>query len=519
MRTKTIISATIVALAAAQFATGQQKVSERTALSSGDLVPANDILPIVDVSAGSAGSKKITINNLFTGWGFTTAGKNVATAADASAQRTTLGLAIGTNVQAWDADLDSWAAKTAPSGTAVGTSDSQTLTNKTIGSGTVMTLGSDGTGDIYYRASGGALTRLAAGTNGHVLTLASGLPSWAAGGGGGGGLTNWTEAVNSSSPNGTIPAVSFTATNAATSVDVVLAPKANGGIMMDVPDNTSTGGNKRGLWAVDLQSRRTTAAQVASGGNSGILAGLDNTASGSQAVVLGGEGNAASGTNSIIAGGGFATATASYTGVFGGVSNDATATYAASVGGANNTASGQYSATIAGRDSTASGESSIASGYFATTRGIYGAVAHAAGNQATSLGAAQRVAYILRIGTTNATITEATADGAAGSSSNRIILPNNAAYKFTGQAIAREPATGDVKSWDVSGTIKRGANAAATAIVGTVTVTVKDADAGASAWTLGIDADTTTGSLRAQVTGETSKTIRWLAEIETLELQ
>jgi hypothetical protein len=57
---------------------------------------------------------------------------NLSDLANTSTARTNLGVAIGTNVQAWDADLDTWATKTAPSGTVVGTSDSQTLTNKTI---------------------------------------------------------------------------------------------------------------------------------------------------------------------------------------------------------------------------------------------------------------------------------------------------------------------------------------------------------------------------------------------------
>lgn len=51
-------------------------------------------------------------------------------ASTASGARTNLGLVIGTDVQAWDSDLDTWATKTAPTGTVVGTSDAQTLTGK-----------------------------------------------------------------------------------------------------------------------------------------------------------------------------------------------------------------------------------------------------------------------------------------------------------------------------------------------------------------------------------------------------
>lgn len=72
--------------------------------------------------------------------------------------------------------------------------NSKILGRKTSGSGVIEELtlsevldfiGSAAPGDILYRGAS-SWARLPKGTDGQVLTLASGLPSWAAGGGGGG---------------------------------------------------------------------------------------------------------------------------------------------------------------------------------------------------------------------------------------------------------------------------------------------------------------------------------------------
>lgn len=63
---------------------------------------------------------------------------------------------------------------------AVGKTASQTLTNKTLGSGTAISLGSDAEGDTYYRNSSGVLVRLARGTDNYILKMNGNVPNWEA---------------------------------------------------------------------------------------------------------------------------------------------------------------------------------------------------------------------------------------------------------------------------------------------------------------------------------------------------
>jgi hypothetical protein len=55
-----------------------------------------------------------------------------------------------------------------------------------------IAVGSDATGDIYYRGTGGTLSRLALGSENQVLTANASLPYWAAATGGGGGTAFWS---------------------------------------------------------------------------------------------------------------------------------------------------------------------------------------------------------------------------------------------------------------------------------------------------------------------------------------
>jgi hypothetical protein len=241
---------------------------------------------------------------------------------------------------------------------------------------------------------------------------------------------------------------------------------------------------------------------------------MKNSASQEASFIGGGYGNTASGLGSVVVGGG----------LYGSIQQaqfaaNTSSGQAAFVGaGFNNIASGYSSSIIGGNNNLASSSYSLASGAYATTRAIANSFVFGGVPIASSYGVTQTSLLILARQTTDATASVLTSDGGAGATTNQVILPNNSAYAFRGTVIANVTGGGNTKAWAIEGAIKRGANAASTAIVGTATVTSSYADAGASTWAITATADTTNGGLKITFTGQASTTIRCVAKLETVEV-
>ena len=391
------------------------------------------------------------------------------------------------------------------------------------------------------------------GTTGQVLsTNGSGTLSWATSGGGG-GLTHFAESESTASPNATVPVDALTATDASyTNIDVALVTKGSGATLAQVPDATTTGGDKRGTNATDWQKVRSSATQVASGSRSTISGGANNTASGSRAAVVGGDTNTASstysfvgcgqantasiahsfvgggqsnlastGTHATVCGGNGSTASGSNSFVGGGASHTVSGSTATVCGGNTNTASGDTSTVCGGRQNLANGAFSfIGGGRRGTARSISGYQVFPACNLpiADAVGINQSALLLLARQTTDATATVLTSDNSAAATTNQVTLPDNSAYSFSGEVIAGVTGAGDSARWTINGAIKRGANAASTAMIGTPTVVMTHFDAGAATWVVAVTANTTLGCITVTVTGAAATTIRWVCRIDTTEM-
>jgi len=97
------------------------------------------------------------------------------------------------------------------------------------------------------------------------------------------------------------PAISSAGSD--TNIPLVLQPKGTGALQAQQTDSTATGGNARGANAVDWQTARGAAAQVASAQLAVLAGGTNNTVNGALSVVSGGGFNGAFGQYAVISGG------------------------------------------------------------------------------------------------------------------------------------------------------------------------------------------------------------------------
>jgi hypothetical protein len=289
----------------------------------------------------------------------------------------------------------------------------------------------------------------------------------------GGAALNFTTDITAGSVVAIEANVTLSENTPETNSALVLTPKGTGAFILGPkPDGTTTGGNARGARAVDLQTNRSAATQIASG-NDSFVAGLQNT-----------------------------------------TSNPAWAI------GFNNTASGLYSTAI-GRQCVASNSNSIALGFQGTASGN-GSVAFslnsvadryamfsAAAGVFVNAGDAQRARFVLRNKTTTNSAVELFLDG----SSTRLTIPsgkvvaltiNIAGISSTGAAVAHYMRQYALKN--VSGTTSE--------VYAPITIGTDNA-AGTS---IALSASDANDSLVVSVTGTASTIWRWVASVDAVEI-
>lgn len=288
------------------------------------------------------------------------------------------------------------------------------------------------------------------------------------------GIGDLTPTLHTSSPNDTVNALELAVTGGTTNTDLVLGPKGTGAFILGPePDGTSTGGNKRGAGAIDLQLTRTNADQVASGVNS-FVAGEYSRASGLASIAMG---------------------------------SACISTGAGSVALGYSTASA-LGAVALGHESQASGPVSSCFGLrgYAT---IYGEFVHSNGRLVAS-SPSQSSRFVLYRSTTNNSATEMFLDT---DNSHRLSVPSGQLYamivqicgvKSDGSAVAHYIRQYAIKN--VGGTTSQ--------VYSPITIGTDNA-AGTS---IAISANDTNDALKIEVTGISSETWRWVAIVDSIRM-
>jgi hypothetical protein len=338
----------------------------------------------------------------------------------------------------------------------------------------------------------------------------------------GGAAINFTTNITSGTVIAIQANVAISQNTTETNSAFVLTPKGTGAFIVGLkPDGTNTGGNARGTNAVDFQTTRSVATQVASGTRSFVGGGERNTASNTNNVVSGGYQNTASGgfsniIPSAVCGGGQNTANSMGSFVGGGRSNAASNDYSIVGSGYSNNASGNASVVcgggIGGGDigagNTASGTWSAILGGSAALANRTGMQAHAVG-QFAAQGDAQRARFVLRNKTTTNSAVELFLDG----SSTRLTIPSGKVMAMTIN-ICGISSTGAAVAHYMRQYALKNVAATTSEVYAPITIGTDNAAGTSLSLTFNDPAD----ALVVSVTGTASTIWRWVASVDAVEI-
>jgi hypothetical protein len=258
-------------------------------------------------------------------------------------------------------------------------------------------------------------------------------------------------------------------------------------------------GNTRGTGSVDLQMERTNASNVASGNYAFIGGGINNRASNTYSTVLNGNNAQATGGSAIAAGSNSLASGSSSIALQGGIASGSNS-FAL---GASSEASSDYCIAIGGAKADRTGMLSI------NAQPVTGFT-----------GRAQAVQFAMRARTTNATPTEMLLQQLS-FVNLRLNIPQNVALFGTIQICCIEPTTATESAHFFRKFAIQNLNGSPT-LIGSVTTVGTDHKSVA-----GYDVTITAGSeappgqgrhLKIEVTGDSSKTLHWVAVIQGVEI-
>jgi trimeric autotransporter adhesin len=279
------------------------------------------------------------------------------------------------------------------------------------------------------------------------------------------------------------------------------AAEATGNNAISIGNGTMASSN----FATAIGSGSTTTGAAATGENA-IAVGRHSSASQPRAIAIGGtnisgQGPSAASTDAIAVGKSTLASGSSSIAIGGGSDDNQ---------GARATSS---NAIAIGHKATSSASTSVSLGFETSARNV-GQHARSNGSFSTP-GDSLYSRYVCRGSTTDDTPTNINPDGGT---TNRLILLAESAWMFRIDVIAREDVTNDAKAMKFEGAIKRD-DLNNTTLMGAVSSTLVAEDAGATDWDIIVSADDTLEALQIQVTGETAKTIRWVATVHVTEVQ